>query len=466
MNQTSLEYGLDNYPNLAAVFSALSPHTWPFSLEWLPDHAFLVGGSVRDALLGRQSEYLDLDFVLLEGAVETAQAIARRYRAGFVLLDPERQIARVVFPQGTADFAAQVGPTLEADLGRRDFTLNAIAYDPHCNQIIDPLRGYEDLQKCQIRMVAPENLEEDPLRLLRAYRQAAQLGFSLETETQQVISKLAPLLNRMAAERVQSELNYLLNSPQGTPWLQLAWQDGLLKDWLPSASDQKVALLAAIDRKLVVLQERSPDFAPILFERARGKVKAVRVAGHSSQNSLLTTDGAPGATRNWLTLAKLASLLSSDPEQAEAQLRRLKYSRTEIQSVSTSLRFLPDLWAAVKGVDSPAPALVLSLREQCLFFQQVGATFPAIVLLALASGLPLNLLQPLIDRFLTADDPVAHPSPLVTGQDLMTHLQLAAGPQIGRLLAEIQLARAEGVICDREDALEFAENFLATEFRS
>ncbi|HEY9907876.1 MAG TPA: hypothetical protein V6D18_09780, partial [Thermosynechococcaceae cyanobacterium] len=112
---------------IAAVSSALSPKTWPFELEWLPTSAYLVGGTVRDALLGRESEYLDLDFVLPEAAVETAQTIARHYRAGFVLLDAERQIARVVFPQGTVDFAQQVGPTLEADLKRRDFTVNAIA---------------------------------------------------------------------------------------------------------------------------------------------------------------------------------------------------------------------------------------------------------------------------------------------------------------------------------------------------
>ena len=93
--------------------SALSPRTWPFEIDFLPPQAYLVGGSVRDALLERHSDYLDLDFVMPEGAVETAATIARHYRAGFVLLDAERQIARVVFPQGTADFAQQVGDSLE-----------------------------------------------------------------------------------------------------------------------------------------------------------------------------------------------------------------------------------------------------------------------------------------------------------------------------------------------------------------
>ncbi|MCY7391900.1 MAG: CCA tRNA nucleotidyltransferase, partial [Leptolyngbyaceae cyanobacterium CAN_BIN12] len=151
-------------------FLALSPQNWPFGLEWLPASACLVGGSVRDSLLGRHSDYLDLDFVLTDRVVETAQAIARHYQAGFVLLDAERQIARVVFPQGTADFAQQVGATLEEDLRRRDFTVNAIAYDPRLDRFVDPLQGYGDLQQRLLRMVSAENLAEDPLRLLRAYR--------------------------------------------------------------------------------------------------------------------------------------------------------------------------------------------------------------------------------------------------------------------------------------------------------
>ena len=133
--------------------SVLSPQTWCFSLEFLPQPAYLVGGAVRDALLGRQSEYLDLDFVLPDRAVETARAIARHYQAGFVLLDAQRQIARVVFKHATVDFALALGDSLETDLRRRDYTINAIAYNPHTEEIIDPLQGYIDLQQSLLRMI-------------------------------------------------------------------------------------------------------------------------------------------------------------------------------------------------------------------------------------------------------------------------------------------------------------------------
>jgi tRNA nucleotidyltransferase (CCA-adding enzyme) len=163
-----------------SIPSTLAPENWPFSWELLPRPAYMVGGAVRDAILGRSREYLDLDFVIPSDAVKVARAIARHYQAGFVLLDPVRRIARVVFPQATADFAQQEGNSVETDLHRRDFTINAIAYNPHTQEIIDPLNGYADLQAGLLRMVSPANLEDDPLRLLRAYRQAAQLGFTID----------------------------------------------------------------------------------------------------------------------------------------------------------------------------------------------------------------------------------------------------------------------------------------------
>ncbi len=429
---------------------------------------------MRDALLGRQGEYLDLDFVLPEGAVETAQAIARHHKAGYVLLDAERQIARVVFEQGTADFAQQVGPTLEADLKRRDFTVNAIAYNPHTDQLIDPLHGYADLQKRLLRMVSPENLEEDPLRLLRAFRQAAQLGFAVETETRSAIQQLAPLLQQIAAERVQSEINYLLGTSKGTFWLTAAWQDGLLKAWFPDASGQSMELIAAIDRTYVRLQETLPEFSKELNNRIRSMPRGVRAANLSTSDSSPLSEASassPSASiRTGLSTAKLACLLPSEPSEAEAQLRRLKYSRNEIQAVSTILKFLPRLCSAA-AIDpfltgqesSTSRSFTLSLREQYEFFQGVGAVFPAVAVLAIAHGISLEAIAPLIHRFLTPNDPVAHPVPFLTGQDLMSTLHLPAGPRIGQLLAAIQLARAEGKIATVEEALELAARLVKCE---
>lgn len=404
--------------------SVLSPQRFPFSLEWLPIQACLVGGAVRDALLRRQAAYLDLDFVVPCDAVKIARKLARQYQAGFVVLDEARQIARVVFDTATVDIAQQEGESLERDLYRRDFTINAIAYNPQTQQIIDPLKGIADCHAGMIRMISPANLQDDPLRLLRAYRQAAQLGFQIEPTTQSTIYHLAPLLTQIAAERVQVELNHLLQSPQGTFWLSTAWQDQLLHHWLPDANQENLAQIAVTDKAAMLLAQRWP------------------MLGSELQTSV------SGKSLSWLSLAKLVNLLPSDIETAQAQLLRLKYSRAAIRAVLTMIQYLPQL---LSHRDS-----LMSVKHQYFFFQNVTFVFPGLAVLAVAFGLSVEQIAPLIDCYLNPNDPIAHPTPLVTGHDLIQKLQLRASPKIGQLLTEIQIARIEGKISTSEQAFAFA----------
>lgn len=412
--------------------SALSPENWPFSLELLPQPAYLVGGAVRDALLGRRREYLDLDFVIPTDAVNTARKIAAHYNAGFVLLDAERQIARVVFKHATADFAQAEGGSLEADLHRRDYRMNAIAYNPRTGEIIDPLQGYADLQQGITRMVSAKNLQDDPLRLLRGYRQAAQLNFNIEPETRSAISKLAPLLSQIAAERVRVELVYLLGIPLGTVWINAAFWDGLLPVWFPNVTPESLEKMAAVDSWAVALGEIWPELKGELSAEIRGTIKTTL-----------------------LSVAKLATLLPASPEVAEEQLFRLKYSRVEIRAVTTVIKCLPTLISGGNPSEMP-------LREQYFFFRGAETIFLAIALLAVASGVEVDSIAGLINRYLNPDDQVAHPTPLITGNELMAALNLPSGQLVGQLLGEIQALRAEGKISTRGQALEFASQILDT----
>lgn len=413
--------------------STLYSETWPFQLERLPQPVYLVGGAVRDALLGRRAEYLDLDFVMPTSAVKTARAIALHYQAGFVLLDAERQIARVVFKDATVDFAQQEGCSLETDLRRRDFTVNAIAYNPHTKEIIDPLRGYGDLQQGLLRMVNAANLQDDPLRLLRAYRQAAQLNFVIEPNTLSVIRQLAPELGKVAAERVRVELSYLLSSTQGTYWLKTAFEDGLLFTWFKSATQAQLALVEAVDKAAVTLTETWQDLGAELSQSVREPLKTT-----------------------WLSIAKLVCLVNQQPELAEIELIQLTYSRAEIRGVTTILKLLPQL--------KPE----MSLAEQFFFFRAAGRVFPSIAVLAVAvrtsramsNDKLLRIYAPLINRYLNPSDPVAHPVPLVTGKELMEALQLRSSPLVGELLLQIQLAQIEGKISTLAEAIELASRLI------
>jgi tRNA nucleotidyltransferase (CCA-adding enzyme) len=387
----------------------------PFELNLLPETAYLVGGAVRDALIKRQREYLDLDFVLPQDAVKIARKIANIYRAGFVVLDRERNIARIVFKNATIDIAQQEGNSLTQDLQRRDFTINAIAYNLHTQQLIDPLGGENDLKKGLIKMVSETNLKDDPLRLLRAYRQASQLNFTIEEETRLTIQKLAHNLSKIAAERIRTELGYLFATMEGSRWLKEAYDDGLLSIWLKNISSKKLENLAKIDQVATWITQFFPEFKP--------------------------------PNQSWYYLAKLANLVSENPEIAELELQQLKYSRAEIRTVITILKHLPQLL----NLTSP-----LSLREQYFLFLETGKTFILLGLTAIALGGNRDLIVPLIERYLNPKDNVAHPQPLVTGNDLIKNLKLSPSRKMGKLLTEIHLAYIEGKISTKKEALDFA----------
>lgn len=391
-----------------------NPTNWFFDLNLLPQPAYLVGGAVRDGLLQRQREYLDLDFVVPEKAVEIAKTIANHYQAGFVVLDAERHIARVVFPQGTLDFAQQEGDSLEVDLQRRDFTINAIAYNPRTEELIDPLQGKKDLEKGLLRMVSQKNLADDPLRLLRGYRQASQLNFAIESETRLTIRSLVSKLADVAPERVQAELNYLLNSTQASHWLKAAAQDGLLSLWLGDIPPDSFTKLAKVDEAVQLCQEL-PSIQP--------------------------------------SLGKLAYLVSPQPQEAQLQLQHLKYSRDEIKTVCLTLKYLPRLLSLTTSPMLP--------KEQYFFFLDVREVFPTLAVVAVAAGASKDSLLPLITAYINPENQAAHPTPLVTGNDLMRSLNLSPSRQIGQLLTEIQVARVEGKIKTKEEALELALSLLS-----
>ncbi len=418
-----------------SVISRLAAENWPFSLEWLPQEAYMVGGAVRDAILGRNREYLDLDFIIPDNAVKVASAIAHHYQAGFVLLDAERKIARVVFPHATADFAQQEGDSLITDLHRRDFTINAIAYNPHTQEIIDPLQGCADIEAGILRMISPANLQDDPLRLMRAYRQAAQLGFTIEQATQATIRTLAADISKVAAERVRVEIGYLLGSSQGTPWLTAAWEDGLLATFFTNTTRESLIKLAAVDKAATLISQTWPQLGDELQNYVRDTVKTT-----------------------WLGIAKLACLVHKNPEFAEIELQELTYSRAEIRAVIIALRLFPQF----KVVN-------LSLREQYFLFQDAGVVFIATTTLALADDMrveamsgdnPLWVYAPLINRYLNPDDLVAHPSPLVSGKEVIIALNVPASPLVGKILSEIAVAQAEGKVSTPEAAIKFAKQFI------
>ncbi len=397
----------------------------PFSWDLLPIDTYLVGGAVRDALLDRQRHPIDLDLVVPVDAIELARTIASQYDAGFVILDPERSIARLVFGESTVDFAQQVGGSLESDLQRRDYRMNAIAYHPPTQELIDPLEGVADIQQQIVRMVSPANLAADPVRLLRGYRQAAQLGFAIEPATQQTIQELAPLLSQVAAERVLAEIRYLISSSLGQPQLlAAAVANGLLESWLPRINQPQ--LLENLQKVTAALE---------LIDRS------YPLLSHNLNTNLRPTINMTGAGA-----ALLATLLQPITAASAQLLRQLTASTAEIQAIQTALTG----WPPLGQVNSSEPV------PQYHLFRQLGKVFPIAVTLSLASGRSLSEISHLIERYLDPADPIAHPIPLLNGSELMAALDLKPSPLVGQLLQAVQLAQVCNTISTKPEAVNYA----------
>jgi tRNA nucleotidyltransferase (CCA-adding enzyme) len=395
----------------------------PFSLDRLPPETCVVGGAVRDALLGRTRAVIDLDLVVPVDAVNLAQEISRDYRSGFVMLDAERSIARLVFEGMTVDFAQQMGGSLEADLQRRDYRMNAIAYHLREQRLIDPLDGAGDLRQKLVRMVSAQNLADDPLRLLRGYRQAAQLGFGIESETAKTIQHLAPRLQSVAAERVMTELRYLLAVSHHDPQL-LAEATDLLQMWLPGIQRNRLEPeLQSIAKALKLIEQASPQLW-----------------------TALTTPLRPTLPTTGADIALLCGLLGSLP--SKEILTNLTASVTEITTL--------DVVHQSRSIDWPTD--VVSIYY---LFQKIGKHFPCLVALKLAAGWLLADLQPLIERYFDDQDPLAHPVLVVNGTELMTALNLPPSPTIGQLLTDIQLGQIRGEIVTKQEALSYARSKIA-----
>lgn len=175
-------------------------------LKLVPLPAWVVGGSVRDLLLGLEPADVDL---AVADPVAAANTVGRKP----IQLGREPLTAwRVVQDDGTYDFAAMAGGTLDRDLARRDFTINAMAVDLASGDLIDPFHGRDDLDARLIRMIDPSNFDDDPLRMLRGVRMAVALEFAVDDATAAAIRARAGRIDSSAGERIGFELSLMFSA--------------------------------------------------------------------------------------------------------------------------------------------------------------------------------------------------------------------------------------------------------------
>ncbi|HNK64600.1 MAG TPA: HD domain-containing protein, partial [Anaerolineales bacterium] len=203
---------------------------------------YLVGGAVRDLFTSRLS--LDFDFALPSGGISLARKIANALDADFMALDDERDTGRVIISNedGTRiylDFSSYRGANLEEDLRARDFTINALAYNLNDDTIIDPNNGGSDIRAKVIRACAPTSISDDPVRILRAVRQAAAFGFTIEKNTRELMKLSADQILRISAERLRDEVFKMLGGPKASASIRALDMLGVLSRLMPELHKMK-----------------------------------------------------------------------------------------------------------------------------------------------------------------------------------------------------------------------------------
>jgi putative nucleotidyltransferase with HDIG domain len=465
-----------------------------------------VGGAVRDALLGRPVR--DWDFAVDDGAMKLARVVGDALGGAYYPLDEERDTGRVVLvgedgERLNLDFAALRGDGLEIDLLARDFTINALALDEK-RALIDVIGGLADLEAGCVRAVSDQTFQDDPLRLLRAVRLEAELGFHIEPQTAAWMRRDAHLLTEPSAERVRDEFARMVSLPGAAASLERLDAFGLLELVVP-----ELELLKGV--------EQSPPHRHDVW------CHTLKVVGVLEGVVAIATGGvgptpAEGSSAAWGDLAQMLDPFSADladhlaievsgghnrtqllklaalfhdvgkprtqsegddgrihfynhelvgAQMAASRLRELRFSRDEVVRVRTMV-------GAHMRPAHLARADDLTRRAIYRFFRATSCGGVDVALLSLADHLAtwgpnlreerwarrLEVAQTLLTHWFDRYEETVAPPPLLTGGELIAELGLEPGPRIGRLLRTLQEAQAAGEVQTREKALVLARRLL------
>ncbi|OGO44362.1 MAG: hypothetical protein A2Z05_08345 [Chloroflexi bacterium RBG_16_60_22] len=461
--------------------------------------SYLVGGFVRDTLLGRDTA--DIDIAVAADAPAVAPKVAKALGGKAITLDAANGVARVVLPGGRweIDFTTFRG-SIEEDLARRDFTIDALAIELgkgtesfDAASIIDPSGGRDDLRRGLIRAVGEATFREDAVRLVRAVRLAAELDFNIESSTEALIRRDSRLIGGVAGERVREELLRLLALPGAGKRLAHLDALGLLTAIIPELApargvaqprihvwdvfEHSIQTVAAVE---FLLRETPLDFAgeavlaPVPWSDEI-KEHFDREIGHGSTGwsllklAALLHDIAKPQTRT-LDDDGRARFLGHPLEGAAAAaaiMERLRFSNREIKLVELLIKYhLRPLQMSHEATPTR--------RAIYRYFRDTGEAGIDILFLCLADhlatrgpGLDMDQWQGharLTDFILASragEEGLVTPPRLLDGHDVMKELGLDPGPKVGELLEALRETQAAGEVTTRQQAIDYIRRRLA-----
>lgn len=463
----------------AAALAALLKHPLVDRVRGLANEravpVLLVGGAVRDALLGRESQ--DFDFAVQGNAVVLGRSAANALGGHFYLLDARRGTARVIVPWAgtkkpvTLDFAARVGDDWGTDQRARDFTLNAIGVDLSSGVVVDTTGGLGDLRAGILRLAHPQAIDNDPVRALRAVRLAHQLALQIDSATTERLAAARSALHRISAERLRDELFEILALPRAAPALAQLDELGLLAVLLPEIEPMRGAAYAS--QSLTVLEHT--------FYALSALDEGGAAMARASSDTVAYLADTLAEARPLLSLLRFGALLhdcakpETSPaehaaigaERAATRARALRLSSDEVDWVRTfvALHSEPNRLSRSGAVDDRAIYALLRRAKE---------TAPALALFAIAdcwakhaTGTPPGgcapseaIAQTINHAYFKRWLPLRRAPALVSGDDLI-QLGAAPSPRFGQVIEAVREAQFLGEVQTREQALTLAQQLLA-----
>ncbi|MFP4248493.1 MAG: CCA tRNA nucleotidyltransferase [Armatimonadota bacterium] len=455
---------------------------------------YLVGGAVRDVLLGREVGDWDLAG---HGVIDIARRFAAEHDLRTVLLHEDLPTIRVILrpgdPTGFLDFAELRAPTIEQDLCLRDFTINALAWDIRgADRLIDPTGGLEDIEASRVRALDREVLAADPLRVLRAFRFAAELNFDVAGETGEWLAELAPEIESVAGERIGHEMAKLFAAPHAADAVQAAEDLGALGALVPPLAETRGVQqggfhhLDVLGHTLLALHEaeRAINDPELFLPRAADAIRvwlgeaenraAVRmaVAFHDVGKPACRTEE-EGRTR---FLGHADASASTFLDCAERWCLPTSLRRKVVRMIRLHMRPL-ELASAGMRAEAEGRSLesVITLSAVRRLMRDAEPASIGLLLVAVGDrsacrgpasrleerGRLYEVFDEMLVRYLKWLREQRKRPRLIDGDTLMAELNLPEGPLVGELLDAIEEAYEDREIEAEDEALALAREMLA-----
>ncbi len=438
---------------------------------------YMVGGAVRDILLGRRIRDFDL---AVEGLVDPiGKHIANELNGAYYVLDDEREIARVIIDdeekgQYDIDIALMSGTSIEEDLLDRDFTINAMAISvgAHEEKLIDPLGGLYDIQNGILRMCSPDSIRNDPLRAFRAIRMSLEFDLRLDDELVRAMESVRDQLGGSSFERYRDELFKIIRLNRNAGAVDLCrkygYLDHLFPGWDNSGEAPDTAWIGNVDRFLMQLThihnvEIPADELADYAEKRLGNYRETLLAFFGKTLALYHT-------RRMLTaFASIAGTLTSSAETVQRWCGRLTFSSSETIFVTLTLQ-------ANEYLNSIGPVSGFRDVEIYRYFKQYKEGGIAGLFLFLAGKYDadksgeafrdwcecVNLAKELITAYFGRYTEVIAPKPLMSGNDIQALLGLQSGPAIGQIKNALLEAQISGTVRDHAEAQIFIKRYASS----